>query len=264
VPFAFLVPAAASLIGGAISSSGAQSAARTQADAANRAADLQKQMFDKQVELQDPYRQAGLTGQNRLMELLGLGGNAGAAGYGRYAKDFSMQDYQQDPGYAFRLSEGLKQLGSQARAQGGAGGGRTMMGIQNYAQGLASQEYGNAFNRYQTNRANQLAPLGSLMTTGQAAASNQASQAGQYGVNAGNLMGQAGQSMAAGQLGSANTMGNALASMGSAYQQQQQQNQNQANFNTLFGNRVAGGGGGGSYMINDPSYTQAYYPGGVV
>ena len=240
MPFAFLIPAAASMIGGAISSSGAQSAARTQADAANRAADLQKQMFDKQVELQDPYRQAGLTGQNRLMELLGLGGNAGAAGYGRYARDFGMQDYQQDPGYQFRLSEGLKALGHTAGARGGLISGQTMKGMQDYAQNSASNEYQNAFNRYQTNRANQLAPLGSLMTSGQAAASNQAGQAGQYGVNAGNLMSQAGQSIAAGQLGSANTMGNALASMGSAYQQQQQQNQNQANFNTLFGDRSGG------------------------
>ena len=261
MPFAFLVPAAASLIGGAISGSGAQSAARTQADAANRAADLQKQMFDKQVELQDPYRQAGLTGQNRLMEMLGLGGNAGAAGYGRYAKDFSMQDYQQDPGYQFRLSEGLKQLGHAAGARGGLISGQTMKGMQDYAQGSASNEYQNAFNRYQTNRANQLQPLGSLMSSGQAAAAGQAAQTGQYGVNVGNLMNQAGQSMAAGQLGSANTFGNALASMGSAYQQQQQQNQDQANFNTLFGNRVSGGGA--SYM-NDPSSSFAYYPGGVV
>jgi hypothetical protein len=229
------------LLGGLISSSGAQSAARTQADAANRAADLQKQQFDQQMVLQEPYRQAGLTGQNRLMELLGLGGDTGAAGYGRYAKDFSMQDYQQDPGYAFRLSEGLKQLGSQARAQGGAGGGRTMMGIQNYAQGLASQEYGNAFNRYQTNRQNQLQPLGNLMSSGQAAASNQAGQAGQYGVNAGNLMGQAGQAMAAGQMGAANSIGNALSSSASAYGNYLQSSQNQANFNRMFPSSVANG-----------------------
>ena len=261
MPFAFLVPAAASLIGGAISGSGAQSAAGTQAASYDRAADLQKQMFDKQVELQDPYRQAGLTGQNRLMELLGLGGNTGAAGYGQYSRDFGMQDFQQDPGYRFRLNEGLRAMGHAAGARGGLISGQSMKGMEDYAQNAASGEYQNAFNRYQTNRANQLQPLGSLMSSGQAAAAGQAAQAGQYGVNAGNLMSQAGQSMAAGQLGSANTMGNALASMGSAYQQQQQQNQNQANFNTLFGNRV--GGGGASYM-NDPSSSFAYYPGGVV
>ena len=250
--------AGASLAGGLISASGAQSAARTQADAANNAAALQKEQFDEQKRLLEDYRQAGLTGQNRLMELLGLGDNTGSARFGQYARDFGMQDFQQDPGYTFRLKEGLDQIGSQARAQGGAGGGRTMMGIQKYAQGLASQEYGNAFSRYQTNRANQLQPLGSLMSSGQAAAAGQAAQAGQYGVNAGNMMGQAGQSIAAGQMGAANTMGNALGAMGSMYQQQQQQNQNQANFNSLFGNRggvVAGNAGYGNYNAIPADYS---------
>ena len=239
MPFAFLIPAAASLIGGAISSSGAQSAADTQAAAADRSAALQKEMFDEQKRLSEPYRQAGLTGQNRLMELLGLGGNTGAAGYGQYSRDFGMQDFQQDPGYRFRLGEGLKAMGHAAGARGGLISGQTMKGMEDYRQGLASQEYGNAFNRYQTNRANQLQPLGSLMSSGQAAAAGQAAQAGQYGVNAGNMMGQAGQATAAGQMGAANSIGNALGAMGSMYQQQQQQNQNQANFNRMFPSSVS-------------------------
>jgi hypothetical protein len=230
------------LLGGLISSSGAQSAASTQAAAADRAAALQKEMFDKQVELQDPYRQAGLTGQNRLMELLGLGGNAGAAGYGQYAKDFSMADYQQDPGYQFRLSEGLKQLGHAAGARGGLISGQTMKGMEEYRQGLASQEYGNAFNRYQTNRANMLQPLGSLMASGQASAAGQAAQAGQYGVNAGNMMMQAGQANAAGQLGMANSLAGGLSSASSAYRQQE-------NFNNYLARQRLGGGamGGSNY-----------------
>jgi hypothetical protein len=186
-------------------------------------------MFDEQKRLSEPYRQAGLTGQNRLMEMLGLGGDTGAAGYGRYAKDFSMQDYQQDPGYAFRLSEGLKQLGSQARAQGGAGGGRTMMGMQNYAQGLASQEYGNAFNRYQTNRQNQLAPLGSLMSSGQAAAVGQAGQAGQYGANASNMLSQMGVNTGGATLAGSSAYGKAIGDIGAQF------GRNPPNFNNMFG-----------------------------
>ena len=254
--------AGAAVAGGVIGAYGANKAAGTQAAAADRSAALQKEMFDEQKRLSEPYRQAGLTGQNRLMELLGLGGNTGAAGYGQYSRDFGMQDFQQDPGYQFRLGEGLKAMSRQAGARGGLISGQTMKGMEDYRQGLASQEYGNAFNRYQTNRANQLQPLGSLMSSGQAAAAGQAAQAGQYGVNAGNMMGQAGQSIAAGQMGSANTMGNALASMGSMYQQQQQQNQNQANFNSLFGSRVGGGVGGDVTVF--PSYEtsmNANYPG---
>jgi hypothetical protein len=229
VPFAFLIPAAASLIGGKMSSDAASDAA-AQANAQNqRGLDLQREMFDEQKRLSEPYRQAGLTGQNRLMEMLGLGGDTGAAGYGRYAKDFSMQDYQQDPGYAFRLSEGLKQLGSQARAQGGAGGGRTMMGIQNYAQGLASQEYGNAFNRYQTNRQNQLAPLGSLMSSGQAAAVGQAAQAGQYGANASNMLSQMGVNTGGATLAGSSAYGKAIGDIGAQF------GRSPPNFNNMFG-----------------------------
>jgi hypothetical protein len=163
-----------------------RAAANIGAESAAQSLAFSREAFNKQMELQDPFRQGGLTAQNKLMEALGIGGDVNAAGYGRYGRDFSAADFQQDPGYAFRLSEGMKQLGSQARARGGAVGGRTMMAGQQYAQDLASQEYQGAFNRYQTNRANQLAPLGSLMSSGQAAASNQAGSAGQYGVNAGN------------------------------------------------------------------------------
>ena len=173
------------------------------------------------------------------MELLGLGGNTGATGYGQYSRDFGMQDFQQDPGYQFRLGEGLKAMSRQAGARGGLISGQTMKGMENYRQGLASQEYGNAFNRYQTNRQNQLQPLGNLMSSGQAAASNQAGAAGQYGVNAGNLMGQAGQATAAGQMGAANSIGNALSSSASAYGNYLQSSQNQANFNRMFPSSVS-------------------------
>jgi hypothetical protein len=227
-------------------SKAAGQAAQTQADAATQAAAVQAQSSDKalalqeklyreQVALQEPYRQAGLTGQNKLMEMLGLGGNIAAPGYGKYAKDFSMADYKADPGYAFRLSEGMKQLSAGARAGGGAVSGRTMMGAENYAQGLASQEYGNAFQRYQAERENRLRSLGSLMSSGQAAASNQAGAAGSYGTSGSNLMTGAGNAIAggitgagaasaAGTLGAANTLANTLGATASAYQ-------NQSNFN---------------------------------
>ena len=234
----------ASLGGGLDAAGAAQDAAKTQADAANRAADLQRQTYQEQTALNAPWREAGLTGQNRLMELLGLGGNAGAAGYGKYAQDFSMKDFQQDPGYAFRLSEGQKSLDRQAAARGGLISGGALKAATRYGQDMGSQEYGNAFNRYQTNRTNQLQPLGNLMASGQAATNQQAAQAGQYGVNAGNLMGQAGQATAAGQLGAATTFGNALTTGASAYGQQ-------TNFNNWLAKQNASGGGG---QVYNPGY----------
>jgi len=211
----------ASVIGGGLAARGASQAAETQAAAADRAAALQKEMFDLQMKGQEPFRQAGLTGQNRLMELLGLGGTPGAEGYGKYAKDFSMADYQADPGYAFRLGEGQKALERSAAARGGLISGGALKAATRYGQDMGSQEYQNAFNRYQTNRTNQLQPLGNLMASGQSAASNQGSAAGQYGANAGNAYMAAGNATAAGQLGVGNTINNALGTMASSYMNQQ-------------------------------------------
>jgi len=252
---------ASSLIG----ASGARSAASTQADASTRAAQtqaessdkalaLQEKLYNQQVALQEPYRQAGLTGQNRLMELLGLGGNAGAAGYGQYARDFGAADFQADPGYAFRLSEGQKALDRQAAARGGLISGGALKAATRYGQDMGSQEYQSAFNRYQQNRANQLQPLGNLMASGQSAASNQGAAAGNYGTSAGNLITGAGNAMAggimgagqaaaAGQYGAANTFANALNTGVSSYQ-------NQNNFSNWLARQPQAGY---NYMYSDPN-----------
>jgi len=208
----------AGIVGGLIQNAGQRQAASMQSDAAQRAIDLQAQINKQQLALNAPFYNAGVTGQNRLMDLLGLGANKGAADYGKYAKDFSMADYQADPGYAFRLSEGMKQLGHQAARRGGLISGQTLKGLQDYAQGSASQEYNNAFNRYQTNRANQLQPLGNLQNVGISAANQQSSALGNYGSNVSNLLGQQGQAQAAGALGQGNTINNAIGSATTAYQ----------------------------------------------
>lgn len=227
----------------------ARDAASVQAQSAREAQALQKQMFDIQREGQEPFRQAGLTGQNRLMEYLGLGGNAGAAGYGKYGRDFGMSDFQSDPGYAFRLSEGQKALERSAAARGGLISGGALKAATRYGQDMGSQEFNNAYNRYQTNRTNQLQPLGNLMSMGQSAASNQGAAAGQYGANAGNMITAAGNATAggitgagnataAGQMGMANSFANALQTGATGYQ-------NQQNFNAYLASRQPGYGGGG-------------------
>lgn len=228
-------------------SAAARDAASVQAQSAREAQALQKQMFDIQREGQEPFRQAGLTGQNRLMEYLGLGGNAGAAGYGKYGRDFGMSDFQADPGYAFRLGEGQKALDRSAAARGGLISGGALKAATRYGQDMGSQEYQNAYNRYQTNRTNQLQPLGNLMSMGQSAAANQGAAAGQYGANAGNMITNAGNAMAggitgagnaqaAGQLGMANTFAGALGTAATGYQ-------NQQNFN--------------NWMARQPNYAAA-------
>jgi hypothetical protein len=205
----------------AIGAIGSSVAAGAQRDAAGRAADAQRYAIDKQTELNAPYREAGLTGQNKLMELLGLSGNQNSSDYGRYSRDFGMSDFQQDPGYSFRLNEGLKALDRSAASRGGLLSGATLRGVQDYGQNSASQEYQNAFNRYQTNRSNQLTPLMQLAGSGQNAANNLGSAYQGFGNNMSNLEQGVGNVNAAGIMGGANAVNSGI----SQYMNYQQGNE---------------------------------------
>lgn len=185
-------------------------AAKTQTQAAAQSDALQREMFNKQIELQAPYREAGLTAQNRLMQYLGLSGAPGEAGYGKYAGDFGEQAFQADPGYAFRLAEGNKALDRSAAARGGLLSGGAMRAAQEYGQKMGSQEYMNAFNRYQTSRTNALNPLLSLAGAGQTAANTLTQAAGGLGGALGENALQAGNARASGYMGSANALTRAI------------------------------------------------------
>jgi hypothetical protein len=236
--------AGAAVVGSAIIGSNAASkAAGVQSAAASQSADVSKQISDQQIALareqyaanvglQEPFRQAGMKGQNRLMDVLGLSGNTGAQGYGSAARDFSMSDFQADPGYAFRLSEGTKALERSAAARGGLLSGGTGKALQRFGQDLGSQEYTNAFNRYQTNRANLLQPLQSLAGQGQSTANTIGNYGqtmvgdvnaslGNYGTNASNALMAGANARASGYVGQANAISSALGTGMNFYGQQQ-------------------------------------------
>ncbi|HMN09312.1 MAG TPA: hypothetical protein PKC83_11050 [Gemmatimonadaceae bacterium] len=54
---------------------------------------------------------------------------------------------QNDPGYQFRLAQGVKARDASAAARGTLRGGNQMLALEAYGQGLASDEYQNAYNR---------------------------------------------------------------------------------------------------------------------
>ena len=310
-----------------IGSSASRGAAASQERAAAQASEAQRQMFERQVELQEPFRKAGLAGQNRLLELLGLsvppsvsapsnqmqatsalpagysftapaGGmytavqptegyqyaygpegdrievpitsttptaiTPGAAApeitarpsdFGKYATaEFTPEMFKTDPGYAFRMSEGMKALERSAAARGGLLSGATLKGAQRYGQDLASQEFQNAFNRYQIARTNTLNPYQALAGTAQTSANVLGGQAGQLGQYLGSNIIGGGNAAAAGQIGSANAIVGGVGQGINFYQNQQLMNR-------LF---PARGGGGfrttGEYfdMTAQPSYSNLY------
>lgn len=198
------------LISGGMQSRAAKRASRAQQQSADQATQLQREMFERQTQLAEPFRQSGITAQNEMLRMLGLGGDPTSAGYGAVGRSFTAADMEMDPGYQFRLSEGLKSLDRTAAARGGMISGNALKAAGRYSQDLASSEFTNAFNRMRLLQGDRLSALGSLYGAGQGATQQLSQQAGQFGINAGNTMMASGQARASGYIGSANAIGNAL------------------------------------------------------
>ena len=216
----------ASLYGARQVGRAATNAANIGVNAADRATALQREQYDQTRADLAPYRTAGT---NALAQL-----TAGTAPGGQFTKSFGMSDFEQDPGYGFRMSEGLKALDRTAAARGGLLSGATLKGAQRYGQDLGSQEYQNAFNRYQTNRSNILNPLQSLAGVGQTS-TNQGISAGQnFATNVGNLgMGAASNQADAG-LAAARANQSAYGAIGNAFSNYLSPNP----MNTFFQNQL--------------------------
>ncbi len=184
----------------------ANKAAETQADAQTQANKLLYDQYQQQRKDLQPFVTAGAGAQNQLLTYLGLPGGTPGAGFGKYAGDFGVNDMVTDPGYAFRFSEGQKALDRQAAARGGLISGGALKAATRYGQDMGSQEYQNAYTRYQTNRQNQLAPLFSLTGSGQASAAGQAAAAGNYATQGATGITNVGAANAAGSTGVANAL----------------------------------------------------------
>ncbi|MEW0941631.1 DNA transfer protein p32 [Acinetobacter baumannii] len=152
---------------GAITGSSKQAKAQKEAGdqmvgASNRATDVQKQMFDQMRQDQQPYMNAGTDALKSLMG--GMGEN------GQFMQTYNGQDIYNDPSYQFRLNQGLDAVQSGAAAAGGLLSGATQKALANYGQNFASQEYQNAYNRFNADQTNKYNRLSNIVGLGQNAA----------------------------------------------------------------------------------------------
>ena len=154
-------------------------AANISAQAQREALALQQRMYEEGVARQQPWLQAGTGAINQLA--------AGLSPGGKYATPFSQTNWMQDPGYAFRLSEGQKALERSTAARAGLQSGAALKAAARYGQQAASDEYQNAFNRYYNERNQMLNPLQSLAGVGQTSA-NTLGSAGQNYAGAANQL----------------------------------------------------------------------------
>ena len=218
--------AAASVAGAYMSSEASKSAADTQANAANNATNAQATALQQQIALNKPFYDVGVGAVNKLSTQAPFDPNS--------------FNYQADPGYAFRLSEGNKALNASAAARGGMISGNALKAAETYGQNMGSQEYQNAYNRYVQGYGINTANNQYLANLGQSSANNTANAIGNFGnSSAANTIG-AGNAMAAGQVGAANAYTNALSTGIGQYQMNQLINRSAYN-NPNSTNPSAGG-----------------------
>lgn len=180
-------------------------AADQQFEATKYASDQQKQMFDDARKDQQPYMQAGSDALKQLMG--GMGQN------GQFMQSYTGQDIYDDPSYNFRLQQGQDAIQSGAAARGGLLSGATQKALAGYGQDMASQEFSNAYSRFNADQSNQYNRLSNLVGMGQGAAAgvgNAGMQTGQAMAN--NAMSGA-NAQAAGTIAKGNTTANNFQSM---------------------------------------------------
>lgn len=244
-PFTLALLGGTSLASGGLSFLGSQRAAGAQQQAAQQSGLFgliaQQQAIQAQQDAQrkgaaalekgaaayDPYSQFGLESTNRLATLMGLRPGEGA---GSLMRQPTAAELEMDPGYAFREQQGMQAVNRSAAAQAGLQSGSALKAAQRFGQDLASQEYGNAYNRFMANRANVMGLLQGGVNTGFGAAQGKGQLAGQAanlysgtGQNIANTMlmnpyGQAmenvGQARASSYMGGATALGQALGGIG--------------------------------------------------
>jgi len=148
-------------------------------------------------------------------------GTAGANGFGDLNRDFTLADFNKDPGYQFRMDEGTQALERSAAARGGLLSGGTLKDLTNYSQGVASGEYSNAYNRFNADRTQRFNRLSALAGTGQTAATNLNSDATNLGNTVGNNILGAANARSAGYVNTGNAINSGINTIGNYYLQQQ-------------------------------------------
>jgi hypothetical protein len=136
-------------------------------------AETAREFYGKGVGFQEPYMQGGAGAFNQLAALYGPGG--------AYTQQPTYEQIQLDPAYEFLKQQGQQATTNAARAGGLAGSGSALKAAERFGQGLASQEYSNAYNRFMANRLAVTQGLQNIAGTGANAAQISSQLAGTTG-----------------------------------------------------------------------------------
>ena len=186
----FVGKAIGSLTGANKQAKAATQAANTQLEASREATKVQKDMYDQTRKDLMPYTDAGRSSLSQLM------GQMGPKGY--FSQTYDGQDIYSDPSYQFRLNEGLDAVQSGAAAKA----------LQGYGQDMASQEYQNAYNRFNADQTNRYNRLSNIVGLGQNAAAQQGNAGMQTAQAVANNTMSGANAQAAGQIAAGNRTAN--------------------------------------------------------
>ena len=199
----------------AIGAVGSVVAGGEQASGQEQAANTQQAMFNTIQGNEQPYIQEGQSANSALSQLLGLtpatgkGGTASGTGLqgGYLTQTFqpTMAQLESTPGYQFALQQGDQAINN-ANAPGiGAASGAAYKSLINYNQGLASTQYQNQFNNFQTQQNNIFNRLSGIASLGQNAAGNLGNNGAQLGTGIAQAQAGAAGSIAGGIVGATNS-----------------------------------------------------------
>jgi hypothetical protein len=235
-PFTLALLGGSQIAGGLMGARASGQAAQAQSQASMMSALIQAQQADAARQQQErmfgvakggyaPYSQFGEESTNRLATLMGLRPGVDS---GSLMQQPTLDQLQMDPAYKFREQQGLQAVQRQMAASGMGASGAALKGAQRFGQGLASEEYGNAYNRFMQNRTNVMNLLQGGVNTGFGAAQGVGNAAVGTGTNIANTMlgagqalgqgiEQAGQARASGYMGGATSLAQALQSPAQNY-----------------------------------------------
>lgn len=180
-----IVGAGSSYLSSKAQAKSADKAAKAQSESADASLALQKELADQQREDFAPWRNIGETALEKL-----------SAGVFNGDFEVGQVDVTKDPGYQFRMDQGIEALDKSASARGRLLSGAQQKGVTDYAQGVASNEYANAYARQANEKANQYNMLSALSQGGQSSAAGQAQASSQLASSSANTLSNLGNAQA--------------------------------------------------------------------
>lgn len=240
--FGSLISAGASILSGVMGSRSADKASDAQSASSAAAIAEQKRQFDLARSDSAPWRQAGSSAITRMGDLLGLGPNASAEGYGDLNQRFTVGDFYADPVTQLGLDYGQKAIERNLGARGMLKSGAMLKSLQDYAGTRA----GESRDRFYGDQDRIFNRLSGVSGTGQAMTSNTSALGNQTAGNVGDILTGAGNARGASAIAKGNAWSNAFNTIGSWW--------NQKNTLDRLLTNNGGASGGSSYAMPANAY----------